>query len=321
MTANAKINDCFLSGLVSNLALTASSFGVVLAMVNELSSLYSSHFKWAEDDKDLNVTILTSAGVVGIMIGSGLANFIVEKGRRRTILISQVIALIGALMGFILNLWVLIAARIIYGIATGIVIVAVALYFSETIPASRTGKYGFAINFGITGGVTIILCLGVVKPTDEAPESTKLRALMLFTAVPVLIAIINMLTWTFIFKEEPIHYCLKNEDKDDYRAQLTRIVSKVYRTDNEAAAQSIIDEKRKELIGTGDNIKQEVPGAREVMFDPKYSKATWISIAMAVINQLDGINVLNFYSNTIFATVLENNQSATVWASVMVGVA
>ena len=76
-------------------------------------------------------------------------------------------------MSFILNIWVLIIARIIYGSATGISIVAVSLYFSETIPASRTGRYGFAINLGIVTGITTILCLGLVKPDDGASKTTK----------------------------------------------------------------------------------------------------------------------------------------------------
>ena len=96
--------------------------------------------------------LLTSAGVVGIMIGTFTANLIVPKGRRKTILISQIIAIVGGLMSFILNVWILLIARIIYGIATGIAVVAVVLYFSETIPASRTGRYGFTINLGIVTG-------------------------------------------------------------------------------------------------------------------------------------------------------------------------
>ena len=110
------------------------------------------------------IPILTSSGVLGIMVGTFTANLIVPYGRRKTILVSQIIAIAGGLMNFILNFWVLIAARIIYGIATGLAVVAVVIYFSETIPASRTGRYGFAINLGIVIGVTIMLCLGLFKP-------------------------------------------------------------------------------------------------------------------------------------------------------------
>ena len=69
--------------------------------------------------------------------------------------------------------WILLIGKIIYGIGTGIAMTGIALYFSETIPASRTGRYGFAINLGIVAGVTLILCLGIFKPSVDAPLETK----------------------------------------------------------------------------------------------------------------------------------------------------
>ena len=94
----SKINDSYLRGLVCTLGLTVSSFGIVLAMENELGDFHALHFGWNNAEKKTKITYLTSAGVVGIMMGSFLANLSVEKGRRRTIIISQGIAIIGSLM-------------------------------------------------------------------------------------------------------------------------------------------------------------------------------------------------------------------------------
>ena len=55
------------------------------------------------------------------------------------------------------------------------------------------------------------------------------------------------------------------------------------------------------------------------MFDSRYRTATWISVIMACFNQLDGVNVLNFYSNAIFSTVL--SKEGAVIGSILVGVA
>ena len=98
------------------------------------------------------------------MIGSFIADSMVQQGRRRTIIFSQLIALAGSILFFIENVWVMLAGKVIYGTGTGIAIVAIALYFSETIPAKRTGRYGFAINLGIVTGVTFTLLLGLLKP-------------------------------------------------------------------------------------------------------------------------------------------------------------
>ena len=55
------------------------------------------------------------------------------------------------------------------------------------------------------------------------------------------------------------------------------------------------------------------------MFDPRYRSATWISVIISIIFQLDGVNVLNFYSSVIFSTVLSKGNAAI--GSVLVGVA
>ena len=117
------------------MCLSVASFGITLAWVNELGSLYSTYFSWDENQENLFVPLLTSIGVGGIMTGTFGANCIVGYGRRKTIIAAQTIAIVGALLNYVLNVWVLLLARFIYGIATGLTIVAVSLYFPETIPA------------------------------------------------------------------------------------------------------------------------------------------------------------------------------------------
>ena len=149
------------------------------------------------------------------MIGSLLVNIIIALGRRKTLLISQGVALTGALMFQVPNFWVLLIGKIIYGIGTGMAMTGVALYFSETIPASRTGRYGFAINLGIVVGVTIALSLGFFKPSADAPLETQQQALIIFNCLPVALACVVILLWTCAFREEPINFCLKQESAYD----------------------------------------------------------------------------------------------------------
>lgn len=99
-----------------------------------------------------------------------------------------------------LNFWVLAVAKVIYGVATGIAIVAVSKYFSETIPVIRTGRYGFAINLGIVLGVTFMLCMGLIKPKDDESLSTKKSAMMIINFVPVAVASIVLLLWAFVYR-------------------------------------------------------------------------------------------------------------------------
>ena len=62
------------------------------------------------------------------------------------------------------------------------------------------------------------------------------------------------------------------------------------------------------------------PSAIKSLTDSRYSKATYVSLMMAIFNQVSGLNAINFYSSTIFDEVLEGENSVTV-AKAMTGLA
>ena len=55
---------------------------------------------WTDSEKEDNVTWLTCASALGLMIGALSSSTIVKIGRRRAIMFSSFVALIGALMQF-----------------------------------------------------------------------------------------------------------------------------------------------------------------------------------------------------------------------------
>ena len=56
----------------------------------------------------------------------------------------------------------------------------------------------------------------------------------------------------------------------------------------------------------------EQPGVLQVLTDPRYRNATYISILLAALNQLSGLNAINFYSGEIFKEVFEGDKGATI---------
>ena len=100
------------------------------------------------------------------------------------------------------------------------------------------------------------------------------------------------------------------------------MINKVYKVSDKDEADLIVDEKRFELNDTQENVLGEVPGTSAVLCDAKYRRATWLCVIMAVFNQLDGINVMNFYSNTIFENIFDKDaKEAATYGSIMVGIA
>ena len=142
------------------------------------------------------------------MIGSLSSGPIVKHGRRTGAIIGSIISLIGAAMQLWLNFWMLIAGKIVYGISGGILITASALYLSETLPADKVNSYGFAVNFGVTIGITLITC---ITPAVELTKDN--LAYFAIGFIPIIIGIFVLAWWLFVFRNEPLGYCMQNLQK------------------------------------------------------------------------------------------------------------
>ncbi|MEE8137186.1 MAG: MFS transporter, partial [Thermodesulfobacteriota bacterium] len=101
--------------------------------------------------------LVLSSVLFGAMIGAGFGGRLTDRlGRRKILIISAVISLLGVL-GTVLAEGVLslIIARIVVGIAFGILSFAVPLYISEISAPTNRGKLVSIFVFAILSGVLI----------------------------------------------------------------------------------------------------------------------------------------------------------------------
>ena len=107
-------------------------------------------------------------------------------------------------MQFWINFWMLIAGKIVHCIASAIVLPACAVYLSETLPEEKISTHGFAVNLGVTTGLSIPLILGAFVSKDD-PDSA---SWLLVQFIPVVGSIANLFIWLFVFKTEPLGFCI-----------------------------------------------------------------------------------------------------------------
>ena len=119
------------------------------------------------------------------MIGSLASGRIVKIGRRRAILLASVIALAGSLLQFVFNFWLIFFGKIVQGASAGVMLTGGALYLGETLPEEKLGSHGFAVNLGITVGLSVVLNMGLAVSSDD-PDS---KSWMLVGFIPVFVAI------------------------------------------------------------------------------------------------------------------------------------
>ena len=106
---------------------------------------------------------------VGAMIGALLGGVACDSlGRRGTlILIAPVFALAYVWTALTGSYVALISARVITGIAVGVVSMAVPLYISETAPTNLRGTLGSVNQFALTTGILVSYLLGILATADQ----------------------------------------------------------------------------------------------------------------------------------------------------------
>ena len=106
-------------------------------------------------------------------------------------------------MQFMINFWMLMFGKLVYGAAAAIMLTGSALYLSETLPQHRVNTHGFAVNLGVTMGISVVEILGAYVSNDE-----KSKSWLMVATIPVFGAILNFLLWLLVFRTEPLGFCI-----------------------------------------------------------------------------------------------------------------
>jgi sugar porter (SP) family MFS transporter len=244
-------------------------------------------------DTSFIVSVLLLGAVFGALIAGRVAD---RLGRRKLVLITGVVFLIGLIIHVVApSLWMLNAGRFIVGVGVGAASFGVPLYVSELAPPSRRGRLAtlnqIALGFGIFSSQIIAYFLA---PHGDWRISVGLAL------IPTLI-----LTLGVIRQPESAAWLVRKGRDDEAIAVLRRIRG----SDAEAQAEftqilAVTDEERRA------NMKS--------LLAPTIRPALTLGIALAVIQQITGINtVVYFAPTTLEEAGLE--QSASLGAVIAVG--
>jgi MFS transporter, SP family, galactose:H+ symporter len=252
--------------------------------------------------KDLGLTthqqeITIGVVLVGAIIGSSLSGAIADRiGRRPTLLGAGIVFGIGAVLSAFAGSWeLLLAARVIVGIAIGICSVVAPLYISEVAPADVRGALVSLYQFAITVGI-----LAAFLVDYGLANSGAWRWMLGLAVIPSLILIAGMVP----LPESP-RYLFKTNRADDARAELKKI-----------AGHEEIAEEEKAILES-----LEVHDAGFSAFaTPSVRKALLLGVALAMLQQFTGINTVIYYGPHIFQMAGISGDNASILATAAVGV-
>lgn len=237
-----------------------------------------------------------SSVVVGCVIGSILSIWYSEHiGRKRTLLFASFALLISAGWSALAQSFLEYSmARIVGGIGVGLVAAVSPMYISEISSKVNRGKLSMLNDFAIVFGQIIIFLVNyqIAKGmTQEWLVDFGWRYMLASELVPCLIFTILL----FKIPESPRWLARKG-----FRSEAESIVKKIY------SGQEVVD-----TISSFDTIPQTVKKASKTLLI--------IACALAMFQQLSGVNVMMYYAPTVLEGITGSKEEAlfqTIWIGV-----
>ncbi|XP_068188870.1 solute carrier family 2, facilitated glucose transporter member 3-like [Antennarius striatus] len=268
--------------------------GVINAPEQKLRSFFNA--TWAErygEPMDPGVcTIVWSVAVsifsVGGMVGSFSVGVMANRfGRRRSMLLVNVLALIGGLlMGFCTlcsSYEMVIGGRLVIGLFCGLFTGLTPMYVGEVSPTPLRGAFGTLHQLGVVVGILIAQVFGL----EALLGSQRLwPLLMALTLVPALLQCVLLP----FCPESPRFLLINLQQEEQARKVLVRLrgsedVNKDMQEMKEESAK-MAQEKKVTIL--------------ELFRSPAYRQPLLIAVMLQLSQQLSGINAVFYYSTGIF---------------------
>ena len=239
-----------------------------------------------------------SCALLGSALGAWYAGMLANRfGRVRTMQVAAVLLVASALgSGLVTGVWDLILWRLVGGIGVGVASVIAPTYIAEVSPAHIRGRLGsmqqLAIVLGIFAALLSDAWLAGTAGGASAPLWFGLAAwrwMFLVATVPALI----YGTLVLGVPESPRHLVAKGRI-DEARVVLRTVLNMHSEAALDSKLRDIEDSLRSEHKPRLSDLRGKAVGLLPVV---------WIGILLSVFQQFVGINVIFYYSSTLWHSV------------------
>ena len=223
---------------------------------------------------------MTAAVPLGALIAAIFAGPIIDRfGRRRVLMFAAALFTVGALIaGAITAIWMLVAARLVLGVAIGLAAVGAPLYISETAPIKSRGAMVSTYQLAITIGILISYLTGLVITGNGM-----WRHMFALGAVPGLLFLVGL-----AFLPESPRWLILKGHADQARASLRGCAT---RAGTSMPSQEMVQNAKAEA-GRGVGYR--------ALLEPSIRPAVIVAVALFFLQQLSGINAVIYYAPEIF---------------------
>ncbi len=284
-------------------ALAGLLFGLDVGVISGAQGFIQKDFQVSDDAIQLIVSALLWGAAFGALFSGVLSS---RLGRRKTILISAINFVIGALLcAFAPNEHVLMGARFVLGIAVGVASFTAPLYLSEVAPQSVRGSLISMYQLMITIGIVIAFLSNTFLATYAIIDGTTgghWRIMLGVIAVPAAIMFIGV----WFLPESPRWLFLKG-----FRERAIEVFRLMKLDEAEIAS---------EVREIEDSVKVKQNGFELFKTNGNFRRAIALGVGLQIIQQLTGINVIMYYAPRIFGMAGFESTNEQLWGTVVIGI-
>ncbi|MBI4873097.1 MAG: sugar porter family MFS transporter [Acidobacteria bacterium] len=276
-------------------AISGLLFGFDIAVINGAIIFLRQQFGLSE----VQTEVAAGSLLIGCVFGASFAGWLSDRFGRRKILIFSAVLFALSAFGAALprNLDEFIVARFLGGLAVGAASLLAPLYIAEVSPARIRGRLVALNQMTI---VTGILLAYLVNWSLSFLGPSSWRWMFAAAAVPALVFFIAL----FFVPESP-RWLVECGRESTALGILSRV--------------SGAERARQELAEIKEAIAEE-SGTLAELFEPGMRRALGIGVALAILQQITGINTVLFYGSIIFRErVGGHTESAAIGANVFIG--
>ncbi|ROS31675.1 sugar porter family MFS transporter [Cellulomonas sp. PhB150] len=273
-------------------------FGFDSSVINGAVDAIAVQFDLSDALKGFAVAIALLGCAFGAWAGGKLAD---RWGRTRVMFLGAVLFFVSSILsGLAFGVWDLILWRVMAGIGIGIASVIAPAYIAEIAPAAMRGRLGSLQQLAITIGIFAALLSDQLIATSTSPTGDQLAASAelwgleawrwMFIVAVIPAAVYGILALTI--PESP-RFLIARGKREDAKAVLASVLGP--------------DEDPEERISEIERTIEEDKKLEEQasLKGPRFGllPVVWIGILLSVFQQFVGINVIFYYSNTLWQAV------------------
>jgi SP family sugar:H+ symporter-like MFS transporter len=291
MAQTKKVSNARVIGLAVAGAVGGFLFGFDSSVVNGAVNPIQSQFALSSTITGLAVASALIGCAIGAIVGGRIGD---RFGRIPTMVVAAILFFISGIgAGLSPDVWVFILFRLIGGLGIGIASVVAPAYIAEISPKTLRGRLGSLQQLAITLGIFAALLSDTVFADAAGDAGAKFwlglaawRWMFIAGIIPA--AVYGILSATL--PESPRFHVLKGDD-----AKAKEQIQSLWPDQNVTTA---LHEMKESIKEDEDSQKGSLRGDR---FGLK--PIVWVGIILSIFQQFVGINVIFYYSTTLWRAV------------------